>query len=75
MSTLPAKFDEKTFKREMSDPAKYLLAVWEMAVRLAEKGIAKPPNPDDAEARDVRQKLVYDLASTFFEKMTQTSGR
>lgn len=53
----------------MSEPAKYLLAAWRMACELAEQGIA-PSQPDDVAARDTRQKLVFDLAGMFFERMT-----
>lgn len=75
MSTPPQKFDEATFRREMSEPAKYLLATWKMAVELAEQGIAPPPDPDDGEARNLRQRIVFELAGAFFEKMTSTYGR
>lgn len=71
MSAPPEKFDEATFRRDMSEPAKYLLAAWKMAVELAEQGIAPPPDPDDGEAHDLRRKMVWDLANVFLGRIIQ----
>lgn len=66
----PIKFNEKTFRSEMSNYIKYLKCSWKMALEVAEGSIGPSPNPDDIEAADRRRCIVYDLATMIFSKMT-----
>lgn len=69
MSAPPGKFDEKAYREAAVEYLAYLKVVWELAVDLAEKCIAQPANPDDAEAIDQRRMIVLDLTKIVFEKL------